>query len=122
MKYSVLIVKIFIVVALIGGGIYFYNKRELIKRENAATELINNEKYKVAAEKLETILDSRIIKHVPERVYTKLGLAYGELSRKYSLPIKKQIQYARKALEYDPDAPVGKILRKYLKRHKKTKE
>ena len=67
MKYSVLIVKIFIVVALIGGGIYFYNKLELIKRENAATELINNEKYKAAAEKLETILESKIINHVPER-------------------------------------------------------
>lgn len=114
MKLFVLIIKILIVVTLVGGIYFFYTQRELIKQGNAATELINKGKYKAATEKLETALDSTNSDLVPEHIYNKLGIAYKELSLNPSLPIKKQVKYARKALKYDPDAPVGELMRRYI--------
>ena len=122
MKLFVLIIKILIVVALVGGIYFYYTQRELIKKGNTATELINKEKYKAATEKLETALDSTNSHLVPEHIYKKLGMAYKELSFNPSLPIKKQVKYARTALEYDPDAPVGELMRRCIDKLKKMPE
>lgn len=112
-----LIVKLILLTALAGGGYYGYQQlvtqQRLAQQENRATQLFNNEKFTQAAESYEQLLQ-KLNDDDRQRVEKKLAKCYLALSRNPSLTAKEQAEHAAKALQLDPDADIGKTMKRYI--------
>ncbi|MFW5893925.1 MAG: hypothetical protein ACOCUY_02195 [Verrucomicrobiota bacterium] len=112
-----LIIKLILLATLAGGGYYGYQQlvaqRQLVQRENEATQLFNDEQFSQAAETFEK-LRQNLNGENRERVEKKLAQCYLALSKNPSLDINAQAEYAAKALKLDPQADIGKTMKRYI--------
>ncbi len=113
-----LVLKLILLAAFAGGGYYGYQQfaiqRRFVQKENRATQLFNNEKFTQAAESYEQLLPNLKGDH-RQRVEKKLAKCCLALSRNPSLPVNEQAEHAAKALQLDPEADIGKTMKRYIR-------
>ncbi|MBT3379241.1 MAG: hypothetical protein HN742_10055 [Lentisphaerae bacterium] len=102
-KKSNLLKNLVFLVILIGAGVFLfmqYQKRQLIMRENAATELFNqgNNDGALAAYKQ---IHGRLSGDDRARLGGKIALCYTTKAEDPGLSVKEQVVLYKQALEYD---------------------
>jgi tetratricopeptide (TPR) repeat protein len=99
-----LIVTIVFACAVAVFGYTQYQKGKLIAHENRAVAHFNADEYDKAISEYESLLPKLSAGETRQRVTVQLGKCWKAKSEDYSLTLKQQLEYARKALEYDPNA------------------
>lgn len=99
-----LIVTIVLACAVAVFGYTQYQKGKLIAHENRAIAHFNADEYDEAISEYASLLTKLSAGEARQRVTVQLGQCWKAKSEEFSLTFKKQLEYARKALEYDPNA------------------